>query len=181
MQTPQFTMPNKFRVHLDFSEPPVFFGHNPWEDPTPNTSWFEVSGPDKTWVGGVVDTVQTFFKNKRKNRKWLHSPVFFNYLHWLVSLPAALWLVYRLDQALEEASVTMHGALRGAIYVYVVLAALVLSRLLVGWARRVFPPVELDGAKSGVVRAALWTVVVGVVGSLIANVLWALKLWPFTQ
>lgn len=43
LQNFNVSLPNRFRLVLDFTEPPGFTTYNPWENPTPNNSSIEVT------------------------------------------------------------------------------------------------------------------------------------------
>jgi hypothetical protein len=165
MQLYNVTPLNRFSLRLDFTEPPGFHAYNPWDDPTPNTSQLEVIGNDATWVTGVYESTLAFFRKRKRHRAWLHTQEAFNALNWLIGFPAAFWIVYRVDALLPRVA-TLHGALRGAIYVYVFLLALLLFRGIVWGFRWLFPVVELEGASSKRLR--------GLVGAFLSSLLLAL-------
>jgi hypothetical protein len=121
---------DRFYVHLDFTEPPTFASYNPWSQPTPNVSQFEVIGSDETWVTGVYAWITDFFRNRRRRRAWLHTQRSFNVAHWVIGFPAALWVVYRLSYY-APALTRLHPALLGAIYAYVFLFSLLIFRGIV--------------------------------------------------
>lgn len=129
---------NRFTLRLDFTEPPGFDSYNPWDQPTPNNSTLEVIGSDHTWVTAVYESALAFFNRRRQRRAWLHTQTTFNILNWLVGFPAALWIIYRLDSAVHGIS-RMHSVLRGALYVYVFLLALLLFRGMFGACVGCFP------------------------------------------
>jgi len=151
------TLPNSFRLNLDFTEPPGFHAYNPWDQPTPNNSNLEVSGPNTTWVSGVHETVLSFFNERKRNRAWLHSQVTFNVLNWLFAFPASLWITYRIDNIFQSQLQNVHVTLRGALYVYLVLISLLAFRVIMAGFRWIFPVIELQGARSRKVRAVLGT------------------------
>lgn len=143
---------HRFRLNLDFTEPPTFGAYNPWNVPTPNGSNLEVTGADSTWVTGVYESALGFFRGRAKRRGWLHSALAFNLLNWLVGMPAALWIVFRFDQIAAPFFNSIDAVLRGAIYIYIVLVVLLLFRLIIGGFRWMLPIVELEGARSATVR-----------------------------
>jgi len=155
LQRENITPLNRFRLALDFTEPPAFGVYNPWDVPTPNGSSLEVTGADSTWATGVYESVLGFFRARARRRGWLHSPITFNLLNWLVGMPAALWIVYRLDAVASQFFSSIDAVLRGAIYVYIVLVVLLVFRLVIGGFRWTFPVVELQGARSSAVRRSL--------------------------
>ncbi len=155
LQTQNVQLPNRFLVRLDFSEPPAFVRYDPNNQPTPNGSQLEVSGPDDTWVTAVYESAFQFFRTRRRNRGWLHSEVTFNVLQWLVAIPLALWFAYRLDAKLASALPGIHTALRGAFDVYVLLLGLLFFRAVMYGFRWIFPVIELEGATSKTARRLL--------------------------
>lgn len=171
LRSQNISVPDQFRISIDFTEPPAFFTYNPWDQPTPNRSIFEIRGPDRTWVTGVCDYVQGFFNQRRRHRKWIHSPITFNLLHWIVGIPASLWVVFRIDSAHGAKLESLHVALRGAIYIYIGLVMLLVFRMIVGGLRWVYPLVELKGAKAGRVRALLVAFSISLLAGLVVDVL----------
>lgn len=131
LQSYDVKLPNRFRLVLGFTEPPSFSAYDPWNESTPNKGLIEVQGPDTTWVSGVYEQILSFFRARRKRRSWFHTETAFTLLNWLIGFPAALWIVYRIDSHFESVLAKMHGALRGAIYVYIVLLALLTFRIMV--------------------------------------------------
>jgi len=168
------TLPNSFRLNLDFTEPPGFHAYNPWDQPTPNNSNLEVSGPNTTWVSGVYETVVSFFRERKRNRAWLHSQVTFNILNWLFAFPATLWITYRIDNIFQTQLQNVHVTLRGALYVYIVLVSLLAFRVIVAGFRWIFPVVELQGARSKKVRALLGTILGSLLLALLYDILKAI-------
>jgi hypothetical protein len=142
---------NRFTLRLDFSEPPGFDSYNPWDQPTPNSSQLEVIGSDQTWVTAVHESTLAFLRRRGRRRSWLHKHQWFNVLSWLVGLPSAFWIVYRIDSSLPVLG-QMHTALRGALNVYLFLVAFLLFRGVLWGFRWLFPVVELEGARSTRVR-----------------------------
>lgn len=161
---------NSFRLNLDFTEPPGFHSYNPWDQPTPNNSTLEVSGPNTSWVSGVQETVVSFFGERKRNRAWLHSQVTFNVLNWLFAFPAALWITYRADNMFQSQLQNIHVTLRGALYVYIVLVSLLAFRVIVAGFRWIFPVVELQGARSKKVRTVLGAVLSSLLLALLYDI-----------
>ncbi len=150
---------NRFKLVLDFTEPPTFQAYNPWDAPTPNGSVLEVTGSDSTWATGVYESVLGFFRARARRRRWLHSPVTFSALSWLVGMPAALWVIYRLDTAANQFFGSLDPVLRGSIYIYAFLVTFLLFRLIIGAMRWTFPIIEFQGARSATVRRSIGVVV----------------------
>jgi hypothetical protein len=166
VQQHNITPLNRFTLNLDFTEPPSFVSYNPWSQPTPNSSTLEVVGDDHTWVTAVFESARDFFRRRGRQREWIHSEITFNVLNWVVGFPASFWVVYRLDSSLGAALSSLHTALRGALYIYVFLLALMSFRAMVWGLRWIFPLIELEGRRSGRVR--------GLIGSALASLVLAL-------
>lgn len=168
------SIPNSFRLNLDFTEPPGFHAYNPWDKPTPNNSNLNISGPNTTWVSGVHETVMSFFKERKKNRAWLHSQTTFNVLNWLFAFPSALWITFRIDGLLQTQLQNIHVTLKGALYVYIVLLSLLAFRVIIAGFRWIFPVVELQGARSKNVRAILGAILSSLLLALLYDILKAI-------
>jgi len=162
---------NKFSLILDFREPPSFAYYNPWDQPTPSLSNFMISGNDRTWVGGVSEKVLSFLRGRKRRRLWLHGATAFNFLNWLIGLPASFWLIYRLDNVTTRLVSGLPPVIRSAFYIYLFLVALFAFRVLIYFLRRVFPLTELEGSRSKAVRATGYTIVVGLLSAFIYAVL----------
>lgn len=171
LETLNINMLNRFFVNLDFAETPGFHKYNPWDKPTPNNSVIEVIGADHTWVTAIYETILKFFRSRKKKRAWLHSWITFNILNWLIGIPGSLWFVYRIDTIFSTFFEKLHGVLQGAIYVYVLLFALLIFRLIIGGFRWIFPLIELEGSRSKKIRGILGTVQSALLLALIYDVL----------
>ncbi|HEU4995627.1 MAG TPA: hypothetical protein VFT29_12455 [Gemmatimonadaceae bacterium] len=161
---------NRFDLILDFSEAPSFNAYNPWDQPTPNESALSVMGPDETWVTGVHGRVISFIGHRKSYRGGLHSPLTFSLANYLIGLPAALWLVYRIDGLWGPMS-QLPVVLRGATQVYFFLIAAFAFRAILWLIRWAFPQIELKGSKTWRARALISALAGGLLVSLIYDVL----------
>jgi hypothetical protein len=162
---------NRFKLILDLREPPAFVGYDPWSQPTPNESHFEIIGKNQTWVAGVNDKVLTFLGARKRKRLWLHGYVAFSLLQWVVAMPASLWIVYRLDGRLGPRITTLPSALHSALLIYVFLLTMLVFRGLIYVLRWLFPIVELEGSRSKAVRALVGAVEIGIISALLYDIL----------
>jgi len=162
---------NRFRLVFDFTESPVVVGYDPWNQPTPNGSQFEIIGNNQTWVAGVCEKVLNFVKTRKRSRRWLHSSTTFSLLNWFIGFPAAFWLIYRVDSSLQQIFVGLPSALRTGAYIYMFLVILLFFRVLIYLLRWLFPIVELEGSRSTTARATGSVIVIGLVTALIYDVL----------
>src|SRR5439155_15923382 len=158
---------NRFRLVLDFREPGALISYDPWNYPTPNESSFTIIGNDQTWVAGVNEMVLSFLKARKRSRRWLHGPLTFTLANWLIGLPAAFWLIYRMDSLTQRFVAGLPIALRGGIYIYVFLSLLLIFRVLIYILRWLFPIVEVEGSRSKAVRTSASFVILGLLTTLI--------------
>lgn len=174
LQSINVTLPNQFRIHIDLRPPTAFVAYDPWNEPTPNDSKIEVRGPDTTWVTAVFESVNSFFRRRKRNRVWLHSSLGFNILGWVLGFPAALWFAYRLDTTLLRSISNLHPALRGAVDIYFFLVGMFLVRIVVYGFRWIFPLIELEHTTSRTARGVLGTVLASLLLALAYDVLKAI-------
>ena len=152
---------NRFRLIFDFTESPVVVGYDPWNQPTPNGSQFEIIGSNQTWVAGVSDRVLSFLGARRRSRRWLHGATAFTLLNWF----------YRLDSVTQRLTSDLPSALRVGVYVYIFLLVLLAFRALIYILRWLFPIIELEGSRSKAARATGGVIALGLVTALIYDVL----------
>jgi len=161
---------NRFRLVLDFREPGGVISYDPWNYPTPNESGFTIIGNDQTWVAGVNEMVLSFLNARRRSRRWLHGPITFTLVNWLIGFPAAFWLIYRVDSITQRFVAGLPTALRGGIYIYLFLTLLLVFRVLIYVLRWLFPIIELEGSRSKAVRTTVSVVLLGLFTKLIYDV-----------
>lgn len=172
---------DRFRLRFDMTEPPGFNTYNPWEEPTPNTSKLEITGTSDSWVAGVHQKVIEFLGHRLRRRRWLHSSTFFNVINYVVGFPAAFWAIHRIDQTVGRHLAEWPSVLRGALYIYLFLIALLMFRLAIGGLRWLFPLFELKGSRSVGARATVGILVFGLLGSLVYDVLKAIAMLPWRR
>lgn len=165
---------NRVEVTLDFATPPGFDAYDPNSSPTPNKSRIDIRGASSTWVSGVEKALVDFFEERGTRRRWLHEHVWYNVYQWLVAIPGALWLVYRVDDLFELAERGMHGALAGAIYIYLFLVGFLVARGLVLGFRWTFPLIEFEGSVSGPTRSLVATILSSLLLALLYDVVKAI-------
>jgi hypothetical protein len=175
LQLANITPLNRFRLTLDFTTPGVFGAYNLWEDSTPNGSKLEVIGTDQTWTNGVHEHALAFFRRRKKVRGLLHTPLAFNMVNWLLAIPVAFWVVFRIDAAYAEQFAKWQVALRGGFYVYVLLIVMALFRGMMHALRWAFPVIELKGSrgngKRAVVVGVVCTIILGLVTDFVAGLI----------
>lgn len=174
---------DRFELRFDFSEPPTFFKYNPWQVPTPNVSSLDVVGSDEGWVHGVHATVTEFLNIRKSGHAFLHSPITFLILQWVLGLPAALWICYRCDSLLGSVAPGLGSTARGCMVVYAALVMLLVYRAGFWATRWVFPLMELEGSRSKNKRIAVVAVITSILVSILYDVLtcawhWSLDSLP---
>jgi hypothetical protein len=162
---------DRFLIRFDFTEPPNYGKYNPWDENTPNDSLIEVVGAKETWVTAVHENTLAFLRHRSRRRAWLHSSATFNIANYLIGFPLAFWVVFRLDQMFSTPLSRVPGVLKGAIYVYLVLMALLVFRVCFALLRWIFPVVELEGAPTKSARAAVSAFVFALLSSLAYDIL----------
>ncbi len=162
---------NRFRLNFDFTEPVLFIGYDPWNQPTPNGTRLEVIGANQTWVAGVCDRVLNFLKARKRSRRRLHGPTTFSLFNWLIGFPASFWLIYRVDTVTQRITAGLPGVIRAGFYVYLLLLPLMVFRVVAYVVRWLFPLIELEGSRSKTVRATGSAVVIGLFTALVYDVL----------
>lgn len=168
---PNFKFLNRFTLRMDFAGGAGTYGVDPSVAPTPNNSTIEVIGPDATWVTAVYEDCLGFFRSRKRHREWLHGPLAFNLLSWVISFPTAFWLIYRIDSVFSQRVQNLSTILRVAICVYIAIISLTVFRIAVFGVRWMFPLVELEGARSKKVRGFLGTVISFLLLALLYDVL----------
>jgi hypothetical protein len=136
---------NSFLVNLEFG-PPSIFDFAP--EPEQNQSSITVSGTDPTWVNGLYEELQTFFKERVRPRGWLHIRRAYDIALLFVGFPASFAAIYRLDRALRQ-RLDLVDPLYVAFYVYAVLIVLWGFRILFNYSRWVFPKLEGPDRREG--------------------------------
>lgn len=133
---------NNFLVTLDFRRTPLLDMTVLSSEPSQNASVATISGENETWVNAISHELETFFKNKKKRvRDFLHSRFTYDFLVMVLGFPASFSVLYQAGPYLDP-SETLPVALSVALYVYLVLVALFLFRLLFNYFKWVFPNVE---------------------------------------
>jgi hypothetical protein len=159
---------NRFRIVLDFTEPPGFDRYDPTSSPTPNGSQIDVNGTNSTWVTGVHESILAFCRARGVGRGWLHDHGIYNLYNWLIALPASLWLVFRIEQVFGPRFASAHVGLRGAVYIYLFLVAYLVARGVAYGFRWVLPMVEFQGSRSKRARV----IVSGILSALLLALLY---------
>jgi hypothetical protein len=151
-------------VFLDFTQPPIFdFSRLPTLA-TQNESNFEIHSDSEGWFTSSNANLTEFFNSRATRTDWLHRGGIYDALLFVLGLPFAIWLCYRLGQLVEtRQSISLF--IRIGLYVYTFFLALNCFRFLFSYSRWVFPKVELEGIKasSPLRHRGTWAVILGAI------------------
>lgn len=164
---------NFFELMLDFSKPPLIDTQNFVSSPTPNVSNLTVQGDRDGWVASVTESVLGVTREGKTRRGWLHRGFVYDLGLYSIGVPAAIYACWSLADFINAKLEGVHSFVVGTAYIYVVLAVLVGYRALFGYSKWVFPTMELTSNEDSAVRhrAFLFTIVTGLVGKFIYDVL----------
>ena len=170
----RFNVPpkNHFSILLDFTKPQVFDLLNPVSQPTPNTSSFEVSGENDTWVRAVYDQIRSSFEAKKTKRSWLHRQGMYDLFLYPFVVPLIALILWRLSSVYDVlfpnspiiADITAGG--------YGVLILGNLYRFIFAYTKWIFPVVELSDVGRGVPgghRKFWWFLMIGILATVFAT------------
>jgi len=133
---------NSFSVTINFGRTGILDLTNLAVQSDTNQSLANVVGSNVTWVDGVSDELQSFFRGRKlKIQSVLHSRYIYDVLVILIGFPGSFAFVYRIDGILKP-RVSLPEALFVALYVYIVLVALLGFRILFNYFKWVFPRIE---------------------------------------
>ena len=164
---------NWFRVHLDFTKPPIFDFTNPVSQPTPNASVFEIVGEDDTWVRAVYDQLHTFFFSKKKGRNWLHARNIYDLFLLIAVIPIIIFILLNLSKVNQARFLDTPFLLDVAVIAYAFLLLVTAYRFSFAYTKWIFPLLELSDIGPRVSRGHrnFWYLLVtgilaGVIGGL---------------
>jgi hypothetical protein len=151
---------------LDFTKLPTFA--------TQNNSNFEIKATSEAWFTTLNTRLTQLFDERRTGFNWLHQPGIYDLLLFILGLPFALWLPYRLSQVIDQ--MKLPNMLATGLYVYLFLFGLFIFRGMFTYSRWVFPKVEIQSDASPPLRhRTIWAaIMVGVFGSAIWDAVKAL-------
>ena len=174
---------NRFELLLDFTKPALFNLSLSPSVSTPNASNILVTGLNSDWVSGVYRKVTDFIKERKTRRRFLHRHSVYDLLLFLVGIPFAFWMAYKLAGVIDSVFGKFSVFVQNGAYVFLFFLMLHVFRILFHYARWVFPIVEYKGSKDAARkhRYILWTLVGGGFIGVFGNYLYALlKKWlPF--
>ena len=174
---------NRFELLLDFTKPELFNLSLSPSISTPNVSNILVTGLNSDWVSGVYRKVTDFIKEKRTRRGFFHRHSVYDLLLFLVGLPFAFWMAYKLSGVINNTFGGFSVFVQNGAYVCLFFLMLHLFRALFNYARWTFPIMEYRGSTDVARkhRYILGVLVVGGLTGVFGNSLYDLlkKLLPF--
>ena len=165
---------NSFMVTLDFTRTDVLDLTNTVVASTLNQSAVVVSGANVTWVNAVTQELRAFFQERATKRGLLYSRYTYDVLVLLIGIPVSFNVVYHFDRFLRPV-LKLPDALFVALYVYLVLVALLVFRLLFNYAKWILPKVEGPSRKHGLPgfhKTALTAIALTLLVRLVTSLLW---------
>ena len=133
---------NRFELLLDFTKPELFNLSLSPSISTPNASHIFVTGLNSDWVSGVYRKVTDFIKEKRTRRRFFHRHSVYDLLLFLVGIPFAFWIVYKLSSLINSIFGGFSVFVQNGAYVCLFFLMLNLFKILFDYARWIFPIVE---------------------------------------
>lgn len=161
----QARMHNWFELEFDFKKNEIFNFSKVTDPINKNKSYFTTQGDNETWVDGVYQAINSFLKDKKLKRGWLHSDYTYDALLYLLFFPITFRAAYKIGLSLHLSNLTT--PLSVAIYIYLFIIFLYIFRTLFNYAKWVFPVVELENASSAFHRAILGVITFGIISSAI--------------
>lgn len=165
---------NDFVIYLDFSKPAIFDITNPVSSPTVNSSSFEVSGQDDTWVRAVYHQINSHFESRKTKRGWLHMKGVYDFFFLIFVVPLIALILARLSILYNSTFPESHIIVDILVGVYGVLILGNLYRLMLGYTRWIFPLVEIKDFGRQVTgrHRTFWALLMmGILASIIATIL----------
>lgn len=159
---------NGFDILFDFSKPPLFDWRNPVSWPTVNNSNMYITSDDLHWSAATQHSVFEVLNDCRVRRAFLHKPFVYDLGLWLFCFPVLLYLAVRMSHAAPQPFYDLHTVVRGGIYIYAFLFGVNFYRLIFGYTKWAFPPVELNknSSRAKTHRRFWYTIVTGFISAL---------------
>lgn len=154
---------NGFRIFFDFTKPKIFdFTLLPSQN-TPNESKIEVKGYDPTWANGLFSEIEQKIDSSTSNFSKVHKHSIYDIFLWILGMPLAFWIVYRLSNKVEYLFNNHSVFLKNALYVYLFMVILFVFRVLFHYLRWVCPLVEYRSKKNKIIihRGVLSAITLG--------------------
>lgn len=167
---------NAFELTLDLSKPPLLDANNLVSSPTPNNSNLRVQGDRDAWVASVLDAVLGMTQQRSTRRSWIHRAFAYDIGLWVIGLPLAMYVCWKVSPAINASFAATHPFLSGAAYLYLVGITVWVYRILFGYTKWAFPTVELTDNKDAAGKhRAFWGVIIfGLLVNMLSEIVLAL-------
>ncbi len=165
---------NRAIIRFDFTRPPAFDISIPSSEPTPNSSIINILGADTLWVAGSFERVNAIICQTAVNSSWLHRKHAYDVLVSILGFPLAILL-----GALAGTHVPLPSGVNGqliqlGVAFFVGLLTLMALRIAFSLIRWLLPYIEYVPSPEPLHRrirvllaGGIFTIVTGVLGSLI--------------
>ena len=165
---------NNFTLTLDFSTPPLVDNNNPVSSPTQNFSNFTVEGDRDAWVASIHQAVMDILEKRSNGRRFMHAAFVYDIGLLIFGLPAAIYLCWRLSKFVEASLGVISPFISAVTYIYIVFLVLNVYRVLFGYTKWAFPPVELTNnqSRSKLHRKFWYAILVSLTAGAMYNLLW---------
>lgn len=146
--------------------------NNPVSNPTANNSRFVVEGDRDAWTASISEAVMGILDKRRNGRGLLHSAFVYDFGLMLLGLPLGLYICWRLSGPIGKYLGSANSFLATVAYLYLMMLGLWLYRLMFGYTKWAFPPVELDMENQSSRHRAVWyAIMLGTLSGVIVE-LW---------
>jgi lipid-A-disaccharide synthase-like uncharacterized protein len=159
---------NHFKIILDFNRIEVFDFTINLSLPTENESSLSVIGEDEGWVESSFQKLKNSLGQHKKHREWLHRGTVYDWVLWFIIFPLSFWNLYKLDNYFAESFQKSSIVFQTAVFFYLFLIIVLLSRVLFSYCRWVFPYLELEKNGASKMKIHKWFFGVLILGVIIA-------------
>lgn len=166
---------NAMRVHLQFQHREIFNVKSETIGLTGNNSEIEIMGQDENWANGARTQLVSIIKEKKNDRYWLHTNIFYVLLVWILLIPFFLWLTDKLNITIASTLAEKPDIFRIAVYIYIFFSILYIGRVLYNYLLWLFPSIEIRLAnkktRAASHRLVVATLFLTAIGAFIYDVL----------
>lgn len=168
---------NSIKIDFDFSKPQIFDLKTKPSLATINSSQFNISGKNETWVQGSYKRILSSIEAKRTNRSWLHKNNIYDLILWFFYMPTLIFNLVRYEKYFAEYFQKIPAILEVFVYIYLFIISLFIFLILFKYMRWIFPYIEIKTTttnSSTKHRYFLSVIIGGIFLNLISNLIWYL-------
>tara|TARA_R110002096_G_scaffold436056_1_gene666535 strand:- start:94931 stop:95842 length:912 start_codon:yes stop_codon:yes gene_type:complete len=134
---------NHVSALLSFKQPSLKLDWvNPPSNPTENTSVINIVGRNENWVRATAGKLEDFFDKKKTIRPVIHGSGAYDYLLFLLFLPAIIGLLAKYDTLIFRWAEEKSQLFNVVLGIYFLLLTLLFAHIVFKIVRWVFPPIE---------------------------------------